>query len=69
LATNDGLADATIEVLHSLVLQMVDMNSSLMELNHRMIVQGTYWQGIVDELRTLNAAVGRVEDIYSEVHA
>jgi hypothetical protein len=62
LATNDGLADATIEVLNSVVLQLVDMNTALIELHHRMIVQGTYWQGIVDELRTLNGAVGRLED-------
>lgn len=62
MATNDDLADATIDVLHSLVLQLIDMNTSLTELNHRMIVQGTYWQGIVDELRTLNSSVGRLED-------
>jgi hypothetical protein len=62
LATNPDLADATIDVLNSVVLQLVDMNSNLIELHHRMIVQGTYWQGIVDELRTLNFSVGRLED-------
>jgi len=54
--------NAVTEVLNALVMQLVDMNTSLSALYNRMIVQGTYLQGIVDELRTLNSAAGRIED-------
>jgi len=55
--------NAVTEVLNSLVMQLVDLNTSLAELYNRLIVQGTYLQGIVDELRSLNFAMGRIEDL------
>jgi hypothetical protein len=57
--------DAVTECLNALVLQLVDMNSSMTEIYSRMLVEGTYLQGIVDELRTLNFAAGRIEDSIS----
>jgi hypothetical protein len=58
----DEIADAVTKVLNALVLQLIDLNTNMMELHHRMVIQGTYLQGIVDELRVLNAAAGRLED-------
>jgi hypothetical protein len=57
--------DAVTEVLNALVMQLIDMNTTLAELHSRLLVQRSYMQGIVDELRTLNGAVGRLEDAIS----
>jgi len=60
--SNENWVDAVTEMLNQLILQMIDTNMHLGELHHRFVVQGTYLQGIVDELRTLNFAIGRIED-------
>jgi len=62
LAISDPAIEAVTEVLNSLVMQLVDMNTSMTEIYSRMLVEGTYLQGIVDELRTLNSGIGRIED-------
>lgn len=58
------LVDAVTKVLDSLVLQLVDMNTTLAELHNRMASQSLYFHGIVDQLRTLNSAMSRLEDYY-----
>jgi hypothetical protein len=60
--SGQDLTEAVTEVLNSLVLQLIDMNTQLGMIHQRYVVQGTYLQGIVDELRTLNSAAGRIED-------
>jgi hypothetical protein len=62
LATSNNWVDAVQTALEQLILQMIDTNMRLGELHHRFVVQGTYLQGIVDELRTLNSSIGRIED-------
>jgi hypothetical protein len=62
MAINDEGLSAVCDCLQSLTLQLVDMNTSMAEIYSRMIVEGTYLQGMVEELRTLNAAAGRIED-------
>jgi hypothetical protein len=62
LAINSARIDAVVEVLNALVMQLIDMNTSMSELYSRQIVNGTYLQGVVDELRTLNSALSRLED-------
>jgi hypothetical protein len=59
---NESEMNAIVEVLNALVLQLVDMNSTMSEIYSRTLVEGAYLQGIVDELRTLNYAAGRIED-------
>jgi hypothetical protein len=63
LGIERGAAEAVIHVLDMLVMQLIDMNTNMGELHHRFVVQGTYLQGIVDELRTLNSSMGRMEDL------
>jgi hypothetical protein len=61
LLNDEGLT-AVCQCLDSLVLQLVDMNTNMAEIYGRTVVQGTYLQGIIDELRTLNNSLGRIED-------
>lgn len=55
-----------VQELSNLTLQLIDMNQSFSTLLSYQVALRTYSQGIVDELRTLNSAVGRIEDIYAE---
>jgi hypothetical protein len=53
---------AVTECLNALVMQLIDMNTSMAEIHSRLTKEGVYMSLIVDELRTLNAAAGRIED-------
>jgi hypothetical protein len=58
------MVNAVTEVLNALVMQLIDLNTSLSQIHDRMVRQGNCLAHIVDELRTLNNAVGRVEDFH-----
>jgi hypothetical protein len=62
LAISDPALEAITEVLNAMVMQMVDMNTTLSQFHNRMLVENSYLGGIVDELRILNSAAGRIED-------
>jgi hypothetical protein len=62
LATNEQLINAIEMVLSAMVLQLVDLNSCMGDLVNRVTISRSYYQAIVEELRTLNASIGRVED-------
>jgi len=62
VAINDEALEAVTDCLNALVLQLVDINTTMSEIYNRTIVAGTYLMGVVDELRTLNGGIARVED-------
>jgi len=62
MASNDELAAVMTSVVESLVLQLIDMNSILGDIHNRLAGFNAKFNDVVDELRTLNSAAGRIED-------
>ncbi len=51
-----------LEAVSFLIYELSSTNRTLMQMLELQAMQRSYSQGIVDELRTLNHAIGRLED-------
>jgi hypothetical protein len=62
LAINDDAMNAVTQVLNALVDQLVDTNTALADISTHVTFLSMGTGRIGDELETLNAAIGRIED-------
>jgi len=62
MAIDDAGVTAVTGVLNALVSQLVDTNTALAEMSYHVTYLAMHSQKIVDELRTLNLSIGRLED-------
>jgi len=61
---SDDVIDAVTDVLHGLVLQLIETNSALATISVHVTYLSVSMEQLTDQLRTLNSSVARMEDFH-----
>jgi hypothetical protein len=62
LVFDDDALNAVCQCINSITYAMIDTNETLAEMSKHLTFIGVNVERIVDEIRTLNFAAGRIED-------